>query len=61
MHELRYLRVSSSILERNFYESAQTNGVEQYSEQSRKPSSQQWILKIWTLAPVLGLIIVDVE
>ena len=42
---LRYLRVSYRILERNFYESTQSNGVEQYSEQSRKPSSQQWILK----------------
>ena len=45
MHKLRYLRVSYRILERIFYESAQSNGVEQYSEQSRKPLSQQWILK----------------
>ena len=45
MHKLRYLRVSHRILERIFYESAQSNGVEQYSEQSRKPLSQQWILK----------------
>ena len=43
--KLGYLRVSYRILERNFYESAQSNGVEQYSEQSSKPSSQQWILK----------------
>ena len=43
--KLGYLRVSYRILERNFYESAQSNGVEQHSEQSRKPSSQQWILK----------------
>ena len=45
MCKLRYLRVSYRILERNFYESAQGNGVEQHGEQSRKPSSQQWILK----------------
>ena len=45
MCKLGYLRVSSTILKRNFYESAQINGVEQHSEQSRKPSSQQWILK----------------
>ena len=43
--KLGYLQVSYRILERNFYESAQSNGVEQYSEQSRKPLSQQWILK----------------
>ena len=41
MCKLRYLWVSYRILERNFYKSAQSNGVEQY----RKPSSQQWILK----------------
>ena len=45
MRKLRYLRVSSRILERNFYESAQINHVEQHSEQSRKPSTQQWIIK----------------
>ena len=45
MRKLGYLRVSSRILKRNFYESAQGIGVEQYSEQSRKPLSQQWILK----------------
>ena len=45
MHKLGYLRVSYRILKRDFYKSAQSNGVEQHSEQSRKPSSQQWILK----------------
>ena len=45
MRKLGYLRVSYRILERNFYESAQSNGMEQYSEQSSKPSSQQSILK----------------
>ena len=45
MRKIRYLQVSSRILKRNFYESAQKNGVEQHSEQSRKLSSQQWILK----------------
>ena len=47
MCKLGYLRVSYRILNRNFHESAQSNGVEQYSEQSmaRKPSSQQWISK----------------
>ena len=43
--KLGYLRVSYRILERNFYESAQSNGVEQYSEQSSKPLSQQSISK----------------
>ena len=32
--KLGYLRVSSRIFKRNFYESAQINGVEQHSEQS---------------------------
>ena len=41
MCKLGYLWVSYRILERNFYKSAQSNGVEQY----RKPSSQQWIFK----------------
>ena len=41
----RYLRVSSRIPERNFHGLAQNNGVEQHSEQSRKSSSQQGILK----------------
>ena len=45
MRKLGYLRVSYRILEGNFYESAQNNGVEQHSEQSRNPLSQQWILK----------------
>ena len=45
MCKLRYLRVISKIPKRNFYKSAQSNGVEQHSEQSRKPSSQQQILK----------------
>ena len=45
MRKLRYLRVSYRNLERNFYESAHNNGVEKYNEQSRKLSSQQWILK----------------
>ena len=45
MCKLRYLQVSYRILERNFYELAQSNGMEQHSEQSRKPSSQQWIVK----------------
>ena len=45
MHKLRCLQVNSRILKRNFYESAQINGVEQHSEQSRKPLSQQWIFK----------------
>ena len=40
--------ISSSQLynsQNDFYESAQSNGVEQYSEQCSKPSSQQLILK----------------
>ena len=41
MHNLKYLLVSSRISERNFHDSAQTNGVEQHSEQYRKPSNQQ--------------------
>ena len=45
MRKLGYLQVSYRILERNFYKSAQRNGMEQHGEQSRKPSSQQWILK----------------
>ena len=36
-----YLWVISRILKRNFHNSVETNGVEQHSEQSRKPSSQQ--------------------
>ena len=32
--------VSSRIIKRNFHDSAQNNGVQQQSEQSRKPSSQ---------------------
>ena len=45
VHKFRYLWVGSRILKRNYYESAQINGVEQHHEQSRRPSSQQWILK----------------
>ena len=45
MHKLEYLWVSSRILERNLYELAQSNVVEKHNEQSRKPSSHQWILK----------------
>ena len=45
MRKLGYLWVSYRILERNFYNSAQSNGVEQHSEWSRKPSNQQWIFK----------------
>ena len=43
--KLRYLQVSSRIPKRNFQDSAQTNGVEQHSEQSRNPSTQHGILK----------------
>ena len=43
--ECEYLWVSSRIPKRNFHGSAQSNGVEQYSEQSRRPTSQQGILK----------------
>ena len=45
MRKLGYLQVSYKILKRNFYELAQSNGMEEHSEQSRKPLSQQWILK----------------
>ena len=44
MHKLRYFRVSYIILESNFYKSAQSNGVEQYIEQSNKPLSQKGLL-----------------
>ena len=45
MRKLGYLRVGYRILKRDFYESAQSNGVEQHGENSRKPSRQQWILR----------------
>ena len=43
--KLGYVWVSYRVLERNFYELAKSNGVEQYSEQSSKPLSQQSILR----------------
>ena len=45
MRKLGYLQGSYRILKKNFYELAHSNGVEQHVEQSRKPLSQQWILK----------------
>ena len=44
MHKLGYFQVSSIIPKGNFHESAQNNSVEQHSEQSKKPSSQQGAL-----------------
>ena len=38
---IEYYLASSRIPKRDFHDSAQKNNVEQHSEQSRKPSSQQ--------------------